>query len=257
MNANRTNYRSQFPKAFFVFLFLLGSIFNLSGQTEELWFGTYTDDQNKVQQGRFKITTEGKAIKKLILQPYGQRTMEFKIMKSDTVRNFVEMSWPEKPNRVGTLIWYNHGYYAGNFEDGTKVLPMVLKKFNFQDAQLQGNWFKPSAIEVKILQNAKQLISSPAQWNKNDTRVCESDESYSLFCAIYKSSIDIDGEYRHLRPAVKFVRDVIKEKYPQQYEHVLVDFNNAPEIEISELYEVFDLAIEKLNEAIAENNKED
>ncbi len=231
-------------------IFLISISNNLFAQKEELWFGTYTDENGKVLQGRYNIIKEGRALTKVVLAPYGKSAMEFTVIKNDTVRRFVEISWPNKPNRIATLIQYTDGYYAGNFEDGTKILPMVIKKFNFQDAQLQGNWFKPSNIEVEIIENSIKLINSDENWNKNDNRVCETNDSYSLFCALYQSSLIIDGAYRHLRPAVKFVRDAIQEKYPKKYDHVLVDFNNADEITLKELHEILQLAKENLIKAI-------
>lgn len=215
---------------------------DLKAQEKELWFGTYTDEDNRVYQGRYHIVKEGRALTEIVLAPYGKRPIPFKIVKNDTVQGFVEVTWPDRPNRIATLLRYNDGYYAGNFEEGTKTLPIVLKEFNFQDAQLQGNWFKPSMVEVEIIENAARLLHSTDQWNKNDTRICESTATYSLFCALYESSITIDGEYRHLRPAIKFVRDAIQEKYPKKYDHVLVDFNNAKEITLKELHEILELA---------------
>ncbi|WP_299443218.1 hypothetical protein [uncultured Aquimarina sp.] len=229
-------------------LFFVSS--NIFAQKELLWFGSYTDENGKVHQGRYNIIKDGKALTTIILAPYGKSPMEFTIIKNDTVQRFVEISWPNMPKRIATLIQYTDGYYAGNFEDGTKILPMVIKEFNFQDAQLQGNWFKPSEIEVKIIEKTIKLIDSKKSWNKNDNRICESNNIYSLFCALYKSSIIVDGEYRHLRPAVNFVRDAIQEKYPKKYDHVLVDFNNAEEISLKELHEILKLAKENLIKAI-------
>ncbi len=230
----------------FLFLFSFFCSINIYAQKEVLWFGTYTSEDGQLLQGRYNIIKNGRALTKIVLAPYGKSPIEFTIIKNDTVQRFVEITWPDMPKRVATLIQYTDGYYAGNFEDGTKVLPIVIKEFNFQDAQLQGNWFKPSEIEVKIIDNTIRLLSSEKNWNKNDNRICESEDTYSLFCALYKSSIVVDGDYRHLRPAVKFVRDAIQEKYPKKYDHVLVDFNNAKEISFKELHDILELAKKNL-----------
>ncbi|WP_106790838.1 hypothetical protein [Aquimarina sp. Aq78] len=250
MQASIKNNKSPFYSNFLFLLFLFFFSSTIFAQKEQLWFGTYTDENGKVHQGRYNIIKDGRALTSIILAPYGKPPMEFIVIKNDTVQRFVEISWPNKPKRIATLIQYTDGYYAGNFEDETKILPMVIKEFNFQDAQLQGNWFKPSEIEVKIIENTIKLLGSTEGWNKNDNRVCESNNTYSLFCALYESSIVIDGEYRHLRPAVKFVRDAIQEKYPKKYDHVLVDFNNAAEISLKELHEILKLAKENLINAI-------
>ncbi|TRX60593.1 hypothetical protein FNH22_05955 [Fulvivirga sp. M361] len=243
-------YSDYFSTKLILFIFILSFSDNVLAQEEELWFGTYTNDAGEVLQGRYKIVRKGRAIKRLILEPYGKAPMKFNIIKNDTIQRFVKLSWPNEPDNIGTLIQYSDGYYAGNFEDRTKVLPMVIKQFNFQDAQLQGNWFEPSEIEINIIEHAVKLLSSVDAWNKDDDRVCHSNEPYSLFCALYESSIRVDGEYRHLRPAVKFVREAIKEKYPQKYEHVLVDFNNAEEITLKEVHDILGIAKRNLLEAM-------
>ncbi|WP_109098258.1 hypothetical protein [Aquimarina sp. AU58] len=250
MQASIKKNKSLFYSNLFFLLFLFFFSNTIFAQKELLWFGTYTDENGKVHQGRYNIIKDGRALTSIILAPYGKSPMQFTVIKNDTVQRFVEISWPDMPKRIATLIQYTDGYYAGNFEDETKILPMVIKEFNFQDAQLQGNWFKPSEIEVKIIENTIKLLDSKKSWNKNDNRVCESNNTYSLFCALYESSIVIDGEYRHLRPAVKFVRDAIQEKYPKKYDHVLVDFNNAAEISLKELHEILKLAKENLINAI-------
>lgn len=234
----------------FLLLFLFSCTSNIFAQKEALWFGTYTNENGQVSQGRYNIIKDGRALTKIVLAPYGKSPIAFDIIKNDTIQRFVEISWPDMPKRIATLIQYTDGYYAGNFEDGTKILPIVIKEFNFQDAQLQGNWFKPSEVEVNIIENTIKLLGSTKNWNKNDNRICESRETYSLFCALYESSIKVDGEYRHLRPAIKFVREAIQEKYPKKYDHVLVDFNNAKEISIKELHEILELAKENLINAI-------
>ncbi len=234
----------------FLLFFLFFCASKIFAQKEELWFGTYTTEDGQVQQGRYKIIKNGSALIKVVLAPYGKSPMEFTIIKNDTVQRFVEISWPNMPKRIATLIQYTDGYYAGNFEDGTKILPMVIKEFNFQDAQLQGNWFKPSEVEVNIIENAIKLLDSKKNWNKDDNRICGASGTYSLFCALYESCIVVDGEYRHLRPAIKFVREAIQEKYPKKYDHVLVDFNNAKEISMKELHGILELAKENLINAI-------
>jgi len=242
---------NKFPCFSVLFVLIILILSNmLSAQETELWFGTYTDDNGKVFQGRYHIVREGRALKKIVLAPYGKAELEFAVIKNDTTQRFVEVSWPDKPNRIATIIQYANGYYAGNFEDGTKILPIVIKEFNFQDAQLQGHWFKPSQIEVDIIENTIELLNSRESWNKMDNRVCESIETYSLFCGLYESSIVLDGAYRHLRPAVKYVREAIQEKYPKQYDHVLVDFNNADEISIDDLHEILKLAKDNIRKAI-------
>jgi len=121
---------------------------------------------------------------------------------------------------------------------------------DWQDAERQGNWFKPSTIEVDIIEHAQSLLHSKKAWHRNDNRICTQTDSHSLFCALFQASITVDGEYRHLRPAVKFVRDIIEERHPKTYDHVLVEFNNASSISYIELHKVLTLTKERLLQQI-------
>ena len=48
-----------------------------------------------------------------------------------------------------------------------------------------------------------------------------------MFCALHQASIDVDSEYRHLRPANQAVRQAIDEiTSGKKYAHLLQDYNN-------------------------------
>ncbi len=217
----------------------------------ELWFGTYTDEHGKAQQGRYQVDRTGDIINTIALSPYGQQSIDLLVLENDTAQNFVRIAWPDS-SQTCLLIHYANGYYAGNCVEGTQIKPMVVKHFNYQDAELQGNFLKPSLVEVRIIEYALSLLSDPSQWNRNDDRVC-SGGSYSLFCALYEASVKVDETYRHLRPAVKFVRAAIEKRHPKVYDHVLVDFNNAPETDLKEVHAILNLAKEQLMKDIEDH----
>ncbi len=233
----------------FLILFFLISNSKLYSQTE-LWFGNYCDDNGKVLQGRYNIEKKSGIVSAIQLAPYGISPIDFKIIEHDTIQGLIKMEWPGNSKKTCTLIQYHKFYYSGNWIEGAQVRPIIIKKFNGQDAEMQGNWFKPNEIEIKIIDYAMKLLSSKNNWNRNGNRICESIDSFSIFCALYKASIEVDGEYRHLRPSVREVREVIKSRHPKRYEHVLVDFNNANETTLKEVQEVLKITKERLIKSI-------
>ncbi|HVG14423.1 MAG TPA: hypothetical protein VM935_05660, partial [Chitinophagaceae bacterium] len=53
---------------------------------------------------------------------------------------------------------------------------------------------------------------------------------WSLFCALHQASIDVDVEYRHLRPAIQATRQAIEEATAgRKFAHLLQDFNKEAE----------------------------
>jgi hypothetical protein len=217
-----------------------------------IWFGSYTDGDGKTCQGRYVVEEETGRIVAVQLAPYGMPPIDFRVIQHDTNRGLLVMEWPGNPEKKCTAIRYHPFYYAGNWIEGMKVEPIVIKKFDRQDAERQGNFFKPSHVDVSIIEHAMGLLSSEDRWNRSDDRTCGDSQSVSLFCALYKASRAVDGEYRHLRPAMKIVREIIEEEHPDKYEHVLQDFNNASDTSFEDVLEVLRAAKRRLLEVIEE-----
>ncbi|MBN7817019.1 DUF6197 family protein [Algoriphagus pacificus] len=98
------------------------------------------------------------------------------------------------------------------------------------------------SIDLKIIQRADSILSDSTKWNKQDDRICDDDIAngkYSLFCALYKASVDITGEYIHRRPAMQNVRFTL-EKYEngRVVNHRLMDWNNHPDTRFEEVKKV-------------------
>ena len=113
-------------------------------------------------------------------------------------------------------------------------------------------WYCPPAQEVdlKILEQAEQLLSNSANWHQKDDRSCDDDiESnlFSLFCALKHASIELAGEYNHHNTAMQTVRFVIDELVPQHgFEHTLRDYNNAPSTRHGDILHCLRLAKERI-----------
>lgn len=106
--------------------------------------------------------------------------------------------------------------------------------------------------DLKIIQRADSILSSPLIWNKQDERECKDDIStgrYSLFCALYKASIEITGVYVHRRAAMQIVRFTLK-KYEngRVQNHRLMDWNNHPSTTFDEVKKVLRESIQTVKQ---------
>jgi hypothetical protein len=110
--------------------------------------------------------------------------------------------------------------------------------------------------DLVIIQRADSLLSDTARWNRQDDRDCGDDIAngkYSLFCALYKASIDVAGEYLHRRTVMQAIRFIIGKDFRSRFNHHrLMDFNNNPETTFQDVKEVLkktrEIIISQLNE---------
>lgn len=83
------------------------------------------------------------------------------------------------------------------------------------------------ATDLQILDRALELLHDESQWNRQDDRLCFHDEMWSLFCALAKASVEVDGKYKHRRVAIQETRFTINDNFAERWqEHQLMDFNN-------------------------------
>lgn len=112
--------------------------------------------------------------------------------------------------------------------------------------------FDPS--DLKIIQSADSILVSPSIWNKQDDRECGDDIStghYSLYCALYKASIEITGIYVHRKAAMQIVRFTL-EKYEngRVKNHRLMDWNNHPDTTFDEVKKVLKESIQTVKQQL-------
>jgi hypothetical protein len=108
--------------------------------------------------------------------------------------------------------------------------------------------------DLKIIQKADSILSDSSKWNKQDDRECTDDIAtgkYSLFCALYKASVDVMGVYDHRRAALQVVRFTV-EKYNNGSIklHRLMDWNNSPNTTFAELKMVLKEAMDSVREQL-------
>jgi len=112
----------------------------------------------------------------------------------------------------------------------------------------KGNLDLPfDSVDVKILKRADAILSSESTWSKEDDRKCFDDidsNKYSLFCALYKASLDVAGEYDHRKPGLQQVRWLIQEQFKERLtDHRLMDFNNHEKTTFDEIKRLLNQSI--------------
>jgi hypothetical protein len=150
-----------------------------------------------------------------------------------------------------------------NSKEQMKTQVLVFALLIFQLAYGQVNEENRNLVfdsaDLKIIQRADSILSDSLKWNKQDDRECTDDiktGNYSLYCALYKASIDITGEYVHRRSAMQIVRFTL-EKYEngRVKNHRLMDWNNHPDTTFKEVKKVLQESIEAVKKQLMERNK--
>lgn len=99
-----------------------------------------------------------------------------------------------------------------------------------------------TTADLTIIRRTKELLQDEDSWHKKDDRDCEDDvqgNRYSLFCALQRASIEVEGAYNHRNAIMQKIRHTIVDLFPnKEWEHRLKDFNNMPETTFSVLKEL-------------------
>ena len=117
-------------------------------------------------------------------------------------------------------------------------------------------WYCPPATEVdlEIIEMTEKLLADSSHWHKNDDRDCANDiesHQWSLFCALKYSSMEKAGEFNHHKTALQTVRFIIDEIIPDhEFEHTLMDYNNAPSTTHSDILHVLELSKKRLKQEL-------
>ena len=97
--------------------------------------------------------------------------------------------------------------------------------------------------DLQIVKRAREILDSPAKWNRSDTRDCPPNEkTFSLYCALEKATEEVSAHFEHRGAAMQEARFVIEEIAPHRdYEHRLMNYNNDPTTTFADIQKVFDL----------------
>ncbi len=114
----------------------------------------------------------------------------------------------------------------------------------------------PSAIvtptDLKVLERARQILNSPEKWNRKDDQNCPGDaKSFSLFCAFYMASEQLEGKFNNRGAAIMDARTLIAEgDREHKYNARLTDFNNDPAVQFADIQKLFATIQERLSKRL-------
>ena len=116
------------------------------------------------------------------------------------------------------------------------------------------------AADLKIIQAANLFLSDSSKWNNADDRRCQTDiafEKYSLFCVLYRASIDVAGEYSHRTPAIQLVSIETEKVGPNRevFTHQLKEWNNHPETTFEDVKTVLNESIKIIEKQLNEKSQ--
>jgi hypothetical protein len=101
-----------------------------------------------------------------------------------------------------------------------------------------------SKADLEIVKRARQILDSPARWNRADNRSCpETETKFSLYCALEKATDEVTGDFAHRGAAMQQARFVIDDDLApgNNYDHRLMGFNNDPRTTFTDVGRFFDL----------------
>ena len=107
---------------------------------------------------------------------------------------------------------------------------------------------------MRVVQRARQLLASPATWNRADNRQCPAGaHSFSLYCALETATIEVYGGFEHRGAAMQEARFAIEQIAPaRDYQHRLMDFNNDPRTTFADIQRTLELLEARIAARLAE-----
>jgi hypothetical protein len=108
--------------------------------------------------------------------------------------------------------------------------------------------------DIRIVQRARELLNSPAKWNRADNRDCPATgKTYSLYCALEKATEEVSHNFEHRGAAMQESRFAIDEVLAKgnHYEHRLMDYNNDPKTTFADVQKFFNLIEERIKKRLA------
>jgi hypothetical protein len=97
-----------------------------------------------------------------------------------------------------------------------------------------------TTADIEVLQRARDILDSPAKWNRHDDQNCETQtNAVSLYCAIKTASKEVPG---NSGAVMQEARGAISEMDPKElkYKTRLTDYNNDPAVTFADLQKFFE-----------------
>ncbi len=142
----------------------------------------------------------------------------------------------------------------------TSLLILTALALSAQDAKRGGpSDANPPVSEgdIRIVQRAREILNSPARWNRADNRECPANQrTYSLYCALEKATAEVSKQFEHRGAAMQQARFVIDEVLAKgnRYHHRLMDYNNDTKTTFADIQKFFALLEERIQKRLAEQS---
>ena len=108
--------------------------------------------------------------------------------------------------------------------------------------------------DILIVRRAREILNSPAKWNRADNRECPATQrTYSLYCALEKATKEVSKKFEHRGAAIQEARFAIDQVLAKgnHYEHRLMDYNNDPKTAFADVQKFFTLIEERIKKRLA------
>jgi hypothetical protein len=116
-----------------------------------------------------------------------------------------------------------------------------------------------SQNDICIVRLARDILNSPAKWNRADNRQCPANKStYSLYCALEQATQEISKKFEHRGAAMQQARFVIDDDLAKgnHYHHRLMDYNNDPKTTFSDVQRFFALLEQRIQKRLDAQNRQ-
>jgi hypothetical protein len=108
--------------------------------------------------------------------------------------------------------------------------------------------------DLQILKRTREILSSPAKWNRADNQSCPADATtFSLFCAFRMAIEQVSGSFNNSEAAIQEARQLITEADPKgaKYSARLTDYNNDPAVSFEDIQKLFQTIENRLTKRIS------
>ncbi len=112
--------------------------------------------------------------------------------------------------------------------------------------------------DIRIVQRAREILNSPAKWNRADNRECpQGQKTFSLYCALEEATKEVFRNFEHRGAAMQQARFVIDDVLAKgnHYEHRLMNYNNDPRTTFADVQKFFNLLEERIRKQLAQQQK--
>src|ERR1700733_5636701 len=154
------------------------------------------------------------------------------------------------------VISANNRTINGTWNQGN--LPPRPLTFTRTAKQTSWNLSQPDKDDLQIVDQAKEILSTPAKWNRVDTDAHEctpTTTTFTLYCALETATTKVSGSFKHRDSAMQEARFLIESDFEKgkHYQHRLLDYNNDPDVSFADIQRFFDLLKTRIEQQIKDD----